>query len=166
MLNSSITTRRATQEDGILLFQLFAENKAKEFAPLGLSEEQLKPLLDMQYRAREMGYATSFPNAEQHVVLDENGNIVGQVLLHENARELRIVDIAILGEQRGKGWGTAVMEQIQNRASSSGKNLRLSVAHGSAAARLYTRLGFTAVSSSELDTEMEWICENAVEEIA
>jgi ribosomal protein S18 acetylase RimI-like enzyme len=145
---------------------MFAENKAQEFAPLGLGEMQLKPLLDMQYRARGMGYAASFPNAEQQVVLNGYGEVVGQVLVNEDARELRIVDIAILSEQRGKGFGTVVMEQMQHRASSSGKTLRLHVANGSPAARLYSRLGFITVSSSMIDTEMEWVCESAVEEIA
>ena len=166
MLNYFITTRKAGQGDDLLLFRLFAENKADEFAPLGLSDMQLKPLLEMQYRARGMGYAAAFPNAEQDVVLNSDREPVGHVLVNEDARDLRIIDIAILKEQRGKGFGTAVLEQIQQRASASGKNLRLQVANGSAAARLYERLGFTAVSSSMVQTEMEWVCENAVEEIA
>jgi ribosomal protein S18 acetylase RimI-like enzyme len=150
-----VTIRKSTPDDEALLFHLFAENKAHEFALLGMGEEQLRFMLTMQYRARCGGYATDYPNASQQIV-EENGKSVGHVLLAEDAASLRIVDIAIAGAHRGRGLGTAALQSLCEGAAATGREVRLQVIPQSPASRLYRRLGFIIVSGDATGEEMVW----------
>ncbi|MFP5236428.1 MAG: GNAT family N-acetyltransferase [Acidobacteriota bacterium] len=148
--------RRATAADEPLLFALFAAEKAREFAPLGLAAEQLEPLLEMQFRARQTGYAQTFPAATDFILCREDGTAVGRHLVERQADCYRCIDIAVLDEDRNRGIGTWALRQLQQIASIEGVPFRLRVMKNNPAQRLYERLGFIKVSGDELAYEMEW----------
>jgi ribosomal protein S18 acetylase RimI-like enzyme len=54
----------------------------------------------------------------------------------------RIVDIALLPEQRGKGIGTALLRDLLAEADGTGKRVTIHVERLNPALRLYERLGF------------------------
>jgi ribosomal protein S18 acetylase RimI-like enzyme len=151
-----LTWRRGAAVDEPLLFALFAASKAPEFAPLGLSAQQLQPLLDMQFRARQQAYAQTYPAAVDMILCLENGTPVGRHLVERQTNCYRCVDLAILPDHQNHGIGTWAVRQIQQLSALESVSFRLCVARTNPALRLYERLGFIRVSGDELSYEMEW----------
>lgn len=155
-MDNRITIRPATPADAPLLFALFAEEKTSELAPLGLRDEQLRPLLEMQYRGRRMTYAGRYPKAAEQVICREDGAFVGRLLLDRNLDHWRIVDICVLAAYRGQGAGGAAIAECRRKCGHLGIPLRLSVATANPARRLYERMGFAHVSEDAISVGMEW----------
>lgn len=155
-MDERITTRPATPNDHPLLFALFAEEKAAELAPLGLSAEQLQPLLEMQYRGRVFSYSQTATNLADSIVCLSDGTPVGRILIDRRADCIRVMDVAVLAACRNRGIGSRAFQPIQTAAQEDMLPVRLRVMKGSHAERLYRRLGFTRVSSDEISYEMEW----------
>lgn len=157
-----LTWRRGTAEDEPLLFRLFAASKAEELAPLGWPEQQLRPLLEMQFRARQQSYAQTFPAAIDTILCLEDGTPVGRHLIERQANCYRSIDLSILPGNRNRGIGTWALRQIQQLAALESVTLRLRVQRTNPALRLYERVGFIRVSSDELSYEMEWRSPQAI----
>ncbi len=68
---------------------------------------------------------------------------------------MRLVDIAILPEWRNRGVGTAFLRELIAESEYTGRPLKLQVAKGNPAARLYERLGFSKVSEDQVYIQME-----------
>ena len=73
-----------------------------------------------------------------------------------DAESIRVVDIALLAQERGQGLGTACIRDLQAEAERTARTLRLSVVRMNAAARLYERLGFRVTGGDEIRYAMEW----------
>jgi GNAT superfamily N-acetyltransferase len=156
---SKATLRLAHSIDEPCLFALFAEEKSVQFAVAGLDQFQLRSLLEMQYRARCAVYRSSFPNATQWVIVDAAARPVGQLLRNDdpdNPRVIRLVDLCIARSVRGLGLGAHVLRALQNEAAHAGKRIELQVTTGSAAKRLYLRLGFATQSANGVTEQMAW----------
>jgi GNAT superfamily N-acetyltransferase len=151
-----VTWRRGAADDEPLLFTLFESVKAGEFASLGLTAEQLRPLLEMQFRARQIGYAQTYPAATEMILCLEDGTPAGRYLVERQANCYRCIDIAVLPELRNRGIGTWALRQMQQVAALEQIVFRLSVSKNNPALKLYERLGFFKVSADELAYEMEW----------
>jgi ribosomal protein S18 acetylase RimI-like enzyme len=166
-MNLPITFRERTAADESLLFTLFAETKGADLTLLGLSAEQLWPLLEMQFRGRQMTYAARYP-AAWDAVIDRDSVAVGRVLLDRSQDHWRLIDIAVLACCRGQGIGSHVLRVCQEQCGELGMPLRLRVACGNPARKLYEQLGIAVVPQPtegpqaaghplpDLDQEMEW----------
>jgi ribosomal protein S18 acetylase RimI-like enzyme len=152
----NLTWRRGTADDTPLLLALFTADKVAEFVPLGFSEEQLQPLLDMQYRAREVAYSQSYPAAVDMILCAMDGTPVGRHLVERQPTAYLTIDIAVLPEFRRQGIGAWALRQVQIFAELEGLNFRLKVMKTNPALRLYERLGFLKVSADQISYEMEW----------
>jgi ribosomal protein S18 acetylase RimI-like enzyme len=153
---STVTLRHATPADEPLLFALFTEEKSLQWSGVNWDKAQLKPLLEMQYRARSMAYRGAFPQATQWIIEAKAGSPVGQVLRNEDELAIRIVDITVANAWRGQGIGKFALKSMQDEAARQGKRIELQVAAGSVAKRLYLRLGFKKVSGDHLMEQMVW----------
>lgn len=148
--------RAATPADEPLLFALFAAEKNGEFAALGWSEEQLRPLLHMQFRAREISYAQNSPAAVDTILCLDDSTPVGRHLIERQPEGYRSIDLAVLPAYRKRGIGAWAMQQIQNLAGLESVTVRLRVVRTNPALRLYERLGFLRVAGDPVALEMEW----------
>ncbi|MEQ8437118.1 MAG: GNAT family N-acetyltransferase [Ilumatobacter fluminis] len=151
---ASVSVRPAETADEERRRSWFAETKRVEFAPLGLPEPTLAGLCDQQYDARVAGYSHQFPAAE-HLVIELDGEPVGALIvdgLHEvhEAGTVVVVDIVIAEQHRHRGIGRRVLAEIVDTADRRGADVELTVAHGNPARRLYDRLGFRAIATTEL----------------
>lgn len=155
-MDDRITFRPAAPGDDPLLFTLFAEEKAAELAPLGLSAEQLQPLLEMQYRGREFSYSQAAAEPAHHILCTPGGTPVGRLLVDRQPECYRVMDIAVLAAHRNHGIGKQALRRIQEDASRESLPIRLRVMQNSPAERLYRSLGFTQISRDEMSSEMEW----------
>ena len=67
---------------------------------------------------------------------------VGRLYVDRWPREVRIVDISLLPEHRGRGLGGALLAAVFAEADAAGKPVSIHVERFNPALRLYTRLGF------------------------
>jgi ribosomal protein S18 acetylase RimI-like enzyme len=71
-------------------------------------------------------------------------------------REIRIMDIALLPEDRGAGIGTKLLRELQEEARAAGKSLTIHVERFNPALGLYERLGFQQIEDKGVYLLMEW----------
>jgi ribosomal protein S18 acetylase RimI-like enzyme len=155
-LSSSVLQLRRTQpEDASFLFKLFAESQ-DQLDGLRTDEALWQSLIEMQYRGRQMSYTAQYPNAEDSILVDKDGQPVGRLLLDRRPECWRIVDVAVSVASRGRGLGSGVLRQFQKDAAAAGARLELQVAPLNPARRLYERMGFCAVRVDAIAVEMTW----------
>ncbi len=119
------------------------------------------PLADVQFRARQQGYRSDFPDGDDWLVVVVDGP-AGRILVATRPAAHHVVDVALLGRYRGRGIGTAIMLDVQRAAAAAGVPVELTVLAGDA--RLlawYERLGFTATSSGDVHVRLAWAATRA-----
>ena len=103
-----------------------------------------------------MTYRSHYPRARFEIVEDAD-RAVGRIVTDRGADSLTLVDIALLPEWRGRGFGTRLLTEAMDEARAAVLPLRLSViAHDPGPRRLYERIGFVPVRSGGLHTELVW----------
>jgi GNAT superfamily N-acetyltransferase len=117
-------------------------------------ENQKRAFLEMQFRAQSQQYSLCYPQADNNVIIFAD-RPVGRFLVDKMGPEITLVDIALLPEYRNRGFGTLLIESLLQEAQTLGKSVALQVLRGSAAARLYERLGFTMVGRDAVYLEMK-----------
>jgi ribosomal protein S18 acetylase RimI-like enzyme len=95
----------------------------------------------MQFDAQASWYAEHYGGASFDVVVVE-GEPAGRLYVHRGEREVRIVDIALLPEYRGRGVGTSLLGKLLAEADVAGKSVTIHVERLNPALGLYERLGF------------------------
>ena len=70
------------------------------------------------------------------------GQPAGRLYVARWEDEIRIVDIALLPEFRGRGLGSALLADLMAEADAAGKPLSIHVETNNPARSLYDRLGF------------------------
>lgn len=121
---------------------------------LPLEEAQKQALIAMQYSAQKQQYAVQYPNAGHDLILSGQAPI-GRLLVDRAPDKIYLVDIALLPEHRGSGFGTAVMNDLVEEAENSGAVLSLHVMKTNPAARLYNRMGLAVTADDGLYLEMQ-----------
>ncbi len=143
-IQAGLTFRHTCPSDLPFLFRLYASTRTKELAPLPWSDAQKAAFLDMQARAQHADYARNYPDAERWVI-ERNGDAVGRLYLDRRQGAHHILDIALLPDSRGRGFGGALLADLIDEAAQAGKATTISVESMNPARRLYERLGFTLV---------------------
>jgi len=156
-----VSLRHEMPGDEAFLFAVYASTREAELAMTGWDEAACTAFLNMQFRAMRVGYRTSFPNAEFSIVLVDECP-VGRLVVNRGAREVCVVDVALLPASRNKGFGTTLMRNLLAEVEVSGKPVRLRVQKGSRANRFYQRLGFKQIEEFDFDVEMEWLLNKQV----
>jgi ribosomal protein S18 acetylase RimI-like enzyme len=152
--SATLSHRLASPDDDEFLFRLYAGTRADEIAAWGWPPAQQETFLRMQFRARTQSYTFSYPGAAHSILL--SGELpVGSAIVWRSPSEIRLVDIAFLPEYRQRGWGALWIARLIGEAADAGFPLRLSVARGNRAIRLYQRLGFVPLGGDPMYIEME-----------
>lgn len=154
VLAHATTRRAATAADDAFLRALYASTRT-DLDGVGWPDEMRDAVFEMQWRAQRAGYAATHPRARDEIV-ELDGRPVGRLLVDGDADDVVLVDVALVQECRGLGIGRELVEDVQRRAAASGREVRLHVATGSPARRLYERLGFVVGGGSEMHIEMRW----------
>jgi ribosomal protein S18 acetylase RimI-like enzyme len=150
-----LSRRAAADGDRPFLLSLFTEARAAEFAALALEGAALEALLSMQFEAQEQAYRGQHPRGEFELVMID-GRPAGRLSVDRAGSAIELLDIALTSGYRGYGVGTRLVRELQDEARVAGLPLRLHVARGNPAARLYERLGFAVVAGDDVYTQMEW----------
>ena len=149
-----IARRPVSKEDEGFVRQLIMQMVMDELGAAMWPEAVRGPLLEMQYRARQEGIRSNWADAEQEIVLVE-GRPVGWVVIARRQDAIHLVEIAVVSEHRGRGLGTARIQEVLEESDRTGKPVRLSVATTNPANRLYQRLGFHRAGGDEVRHHME-----------
>jgi len=140
----SIALRPVCEEDTELLYAIYAGTRSEEVAQSGWTPEQQAEFLRMQFQAQDAHYRKHYPGAAFQVVL-QSGVPAGRLYVARWAQEIRIMDIALLPEYRGRGIGTKLLGDLIEEAAAAGKSLTIHVERFNRALSLYERLGFRPV---------------------
>jgi GNAT superfamily N-acetyltransferase len=135
---------------------LYFAFRRQEFQILAMPEEELRHLLQMQYRLQAGSYAARFPNSAYEVVLVE-GEPAGRIWVDRQEDEIRIVDIVLHANRRNQGAGTVLFRRLQEEARQAGLPLRTTVERfNPGSLRFHLRLGFQIVREEQLNLSLEW----------
>lgn len=137
-----------TSEHEFFMYQLYVSTRIDEFRLLHLNEEQIQSLLKMQYEAQKNSYHNRFPNAKYEMIYYE-GECIGRMITDRQSHGIHLVDISLLPEYRGKGYGTQLIKRLQEIALVEGGSITLNVLQNNPAQRLYERCGFYVTEEVE-----------------
>lgn len=150
-----VRLRPITDADLPFLEVVYAATRTEELAQTDWDDAQKGAFLGFQFRAQHAHYTTHYAGAE-FLVIERDGVPVGRLYLHWRADDLRIVDIALLPEARGRGIGEALLRALLAAAAARGHGASIHVEQMNPAMRLYTRLGFQKAGEHGIYHLMEW----------
>ena len=150
-----ITYREATEADVPLLAAVYGSTRAEELAQTGWPDEMKLQFLAHQFNAQHTDYARNYPDAERLVIVHE-GEDVGRLYLDEESARFNLIDIALLPAGRGRGLGSAILEDVLEQAAAAGKPVMIHVEKHNPARRLYDRLGFVCLRDEGVYDLLEW----------
>jgi ribosomal protein S18 acetylase RimI-like enzyme len=145
-----VSLRPVASGDEEFLVQVYASTRADELARVPWTEAQRAAFVRMQFDAQQLHYRTHNPAATHDLILLD-GTPVGRLYVARRRDEIRILDITILPESRGRGVGTALVSGLMNEAARAGLPLNIYVESYNRSRGLFERLGFEKVDRPEDD---------------
>ena len=131
--------RPETADDRSFLAELYASTRMEELAPTGWPETAKRDFLAQQFTAQHTHYMRHYPDAVW-LIVEYNAAAIGRLYFVHWPRECRVIDIAFLPTARGKGFGSAVLDDLIEQAGE--KIVSIHVERMNPALSLYRRLGF------------------------
>lgn len=138
---TTLSLRPATQADSEFMYAVYASARTEELAAVPWTAEQKASFLRSQSHAQLSYYAEHYPKAEYSIVVLD-GVDIGRILVEHRAEDLRLMDMGLLLEYRGRGVGTKLLADVITRAESIGLPVVLHVESFNPAKRMYERFGF------------------------
>ncbi len=145
--------RHESDDDRAFRYRLFRDSRSDEWERLPLDATLRAQLMRLQFEAQTISYRAQFPDARFDIVelADEP---IGRIVVDRPGTLLRLVDLALVPQYRNRGIGTAILAALIDEAQAVQLPVRLAVATGNEAAlRLYLRLGFVPIATTEMDVE-------------
>jgi len=124
------------------------------------TDEQKAAFLDMQFTAQKTHYEQYYPDCA-FMVIEMGQAAIGRLYIDRDDEDIRITDIALLPEFRGRGIGRMLMEEILEEGRATQKRVTIHVEQDNPARHLYDRLGFRHVDTNGVYHLMEWSAEQA-----
>ena len=153
-LDQGLGLRPETEDDAAFLQALYLSVRWPELEITNWPDSAKQAFFASQFQIQVQQYRAHYPGMERWIVTHAAGP-VGRMYPLQTESELRLVDISLLPEWRGRGVGTALLQQLGDQADALGKPLRLHVEQHNPALRLYRRLGFVELETTGLYWRME-----------
>lgn len=150
-----VTLRNETDADVPFIEGLYASTRAAELAPVPWPESEKARFLQSQFALQRAHYRLHYADA-LFLLIERDGTPIGRIYLHESAGEIRLMEVALVPESRGRGVGTALVRALVTEARERGVRLTLHVEPDNPAQRLYARLGFRRVETRGIYDFLEW----------
>jgi GNAT superfamily N-acetyltransferase len=151
----NLSLRPATPGDRDLLYCIYASTRTDEIGLTDWSESQIADFFTQQFTAQDTYYREHYPGAIFNLILLADDPI-GRLYIHRRPDEIRVMDIALLPSHRNRGYGTALLRDLQTEATAASKPLTIHVEQFNPALHLYTRLGFRPIAEHGVYLLMEW----------
>jgi len=130
-----------TDGDREFLVELYGSVREPELAHVPWDGATRGAFIEHQFAAQDVHYRKHYPGATLDVI-ELDGSRAGRLYVHRGARDIRIMDIALMPEFRGQGIGSGLLRSLIAEAEASDRTLSIHVEHNNPARRLYERLGF------------------------
>jgi ribosomal protein S18 acetylase RimI-like enzyme len=150
----SLFFRSAQPEDAELLFDLFADSRQTELAATDWSAGEKERFLRWQFELQTASFRERFPLAAFWIVL-AGQRPIGRYYIHVDQTEIRLIDLALLPEERGKGFGSFLLRQLIEQSLATGKPIRLHVEQTNRALHWYLRFGFRPIGQQGIYWALE-----------
>lgn len=136
-----VTLRTITDQDHGFLSALYAHSRAAEMALVDWPEQAKRDFLQQQFDLQHAYYVANYPGAD-FLVVELDGARAGRIYVYRSPGDIRLMDIALLPELRGRGIGSGLLAELIEESERSGSSITLHVEADNPAVRLYQRLGF------------------------
>jgi len=153
-MNSGLSLRPITSEDENFLYRVYVGTR-EDVAQFGWDEQQQENFLKLQFTAQHNQYKEQFCNADFQIILADE-KPAGRLYINRSEDEIKIIDIALLPEFRGKGMGSSLLKQVLAEAKQKRLPVRIHVQQSNPAFHLYQRLGFQKIDENGIYFLMEW----------
>ena len=150
----SLTLRPAVSSDADLLRRVYASVRAEELAAVPWSDAEKDAFLRQQFDAQDAHYREQYAGATFDVI-EVDDLPAGRLYVARWEDEIRIMDIALLPEHRGRGVGTQILRGLLEEGALTGKRVSIHVEMHNPALRLYERLGFVEAAVSGVYLRLE-----------
>jgi ribosomal protein S18 acetylase RimI-like enzyme len=152
-IGMTISLRPEETGDEPFLRRLVTTTITQELDADSWPEPMRSHLLGIQYSARRQSIRDRFPAGESGIVLVD-GSEAGWLYTARLEDEVRLVEIMIQPEHRGRGVGSALIRRVIEAAGARPVRLSVNVMN-IRAAQLYERLGFRRIGGDEVQLLME-----------
>lgn len=149
-----IELRPEVKKDYAFIEAVYRSTREVELNLTNWTEQQKSAFALMQSMAQLAEYKTNFPGAVFRVIIFNKRN-AGRFYTWEDDIEIRLIDITLLPQFRGKGIGTALLRDLIKRSEKARKKTSLHVDPLNPAMYLYLRLGFIHIKNNGRHYYME-----------
>lgn len=150
-----MSLRSVRAEDMAFLSALYATTRAYELSLTDWPEATRSLFVVHQFTAQHASYLNDYPAASR-AIIERDGSAVGRLYVDTGEKAVHLIDITLLPQHCGQGWGAALIADLQDYARARAAPLTLSVIATNPARRLYVRLGFRPTSRGPLYESMMW----------
>lgn len=161
MADEAAVVLRAVHEGDLPFLRIvYASTREDELSATNWDDAQKGAFLAMQFDAQHRHYVEHYPGAD-FLIIEQLGRPIGRLYVDRGPYEIRLMDIALLPEHRGRGLGTRLIAMLLDEARAAGHVVRIHVEQFNPALRLYERLGFKRLEERGVYWLMEWMPEPA-----
>jgi ribosomal protein S18 acetylase RimI-like enzyme len=139
---AAITLRSIADDDLGFLSDLYALGRAEEMSQVDWPPEAKRAFLQHQFELQHAYYHANYPGAD-FLVVEHAEERIGRIYVYRSAGDIRLMDIALIPQQRGRGIGSALLAELIEESERTGASISLHVEADNPVQRLYQRLGFT-----------------------
>jgi len=140
----NVSLQKVIEQDLEFLFKVYASTRAEEVAQTGWPAQQQHDFLQMQFTAQHTHYQQHYPEATFDLIM-LGDQVVGRLYVSRWPTQIRIVDIALLSEFRGKKIGELLMRKLFAEAKEKQLEISLHVKKNNPAMQWYLKLGFKKI---------------------
>jgi ribosomal protein S18 acetylase RimI-like enzyme len=149
-----VRLRPVVDADRAFLVELYGSTREEELAQVQWDDGARRAFVEHQFAAQDAHYRANYPGASLDVI-EVDGAAAGRLYVHRGPSDIRIMDIALAPEFRGRGIGTALLRSLMAEADASGRKLSIHVEVNNPARSLYNRLGFVPAGEHGVYVLME-----------
>lgn len=151
---AAVSLRPAAAADEPFLRRVYASTRELELSVIPWSREERRRFVDGQFDRQDAYYREHYDGAS-FAVVEVNGEPAGRLYVARWDDEIRVIDVTLLPEHRGRGVGTQLLQELVEEGRRAGKRVTIHVEKPNPARRLYEGLGFAAVEDKGLYLLME-----------
>lgn len=150
-----VTLRPVVPEDLEVLLAVYDAGRGRELDQVGWLPGQRDAFVRMQFQAQDRHYRANHRHASFDLI-EVGGRAAGRLTVDRAENDMRVVDLALLPEFRGRGIGGMLLGRILGEAAANARTVSIHVEVHNPAARLYERLGFRPVAHLGVYRLLRW----------
>lgn len=153
----------ARAEDHETLLRIYASTREEELALTDMGEEQKRVFVQQQFSAQDKYYREYYVGA-RFDLMKVGRDSIGRLYIDRDQErfpgEIRLMEITVLPEFRGHGYGSEVLGYLLEEARQDDRMLTIHVERFNRALSLYERLGFRLLEDKGVYLLLGWKAES------